>query len=165
MQVGGGLRTLDAVEQAIEAGADRVVLGTAAFHDVDFLDEALAAHRDRVVVSVDARNGLLATSGWTEQTEVPAEAVIEHLIDRGVRRFVYSSIERDGTLDGPDLDGARRVAEAVRGSFVYSGGVSSLEDLRALAALRQVNLSGVIVGKALYEGRFTVGDAQAALGR
>lgn len=165
LQVGGGLRTLDAVEQAIEAGADRVVLGTAAFHDVDFLDEALAAHRDRVVVSVDARNGLLATSGWTEQTEVPAEAVIEHLIDRGVRRFVYSSIERDGTLDGPDLDGARRVAEAVRGSFVYSGGVSSLEDLRALAALRQVNLSGVIVGKALYEGRFTVGDAQAALGR
>ena len=78
-----------------------------------------------------------------------------------MRRFVYSSIERDGMLAGPDLDAARRVAEVVRGSFVYSGGVSSLEDLRALAELRQVNLSGVIVGKALYEQRFTVKQGQA----
>ncbi|MBV9806504.1 MAG: 1-(5-phosphoribosyl)-5-[(5-phosphoribosylamino)methylideneamino]imidazole-4-carboxamide isomerase, partial [Solirubrobacterales bacterium] len=82
---------------------------------------------------------------------------------RGIRRFVYSSIDRDGMLQGPDLDGARRVAESVRGTYTYSGGVSSLDDLRALVELRQVNLSGVIVGKALYEGRFTVGEAQAVL--
>jgi phosphoribosylformimino-5-aminoimidazole carboxamide ribotide isomerase len=82
---------------------------------------------------------------------------------RGVRRFVYSSIERDGMLEGPDLDGVRRVARAVRGSFVYSGGVASLEDLRALADLRQVNLAGVIVGKALYERRFAVAEGQAVL--
>jgi phosphoribosylformimino-5-aminoimidazole carboxamide ribotide isomerase len=83
---------------------------------------------------------------------------------RGVRRFVYSSIERDGRLSGPDLEGAKAIAQAVRGSFVYSGGVASLDDLRALAALRQVNMTGVIVGKALYEERFTVGEAQSALG-
>jgi phosphoribosylformimino-5-aminoimidazole carboxamide ribotide isomerase len=165
VQVGGGLRTIAAVDEAIEAGAARVVLGTAAFSDIDFLDTAIAKHDLRVVVSVDVRSGNLATSGWTEQTEIPAEPVIERLGGRGVQRFVYSSIERDGMLGGPDLDGVVRIARVVRGSFIYSGGVSSLEDLRALAALRQVNLAGVIVGKALYEQRFAVGEAQAILDR
>jgi phosphoribosylformimino-5-aminoimidazole carboxamide ribotide isomerase len=163
VQVGGGLRTINAVREAIEAGAKRVLLGTAAYQDVDFLDAAVAEFDDRVVVSVDVRDGRVAAAGWTEQTDVPLEAVIEHLNARGVRRFVYSSIDRDGMLAGPDLDGARRVAEAVRGSYAYSGGVSSLDDLRALVELRQVNLSGVVVGKALYEDRFTVGEGQAVL--
>jgi phosphoribosylformimino-5-aminoimidazole carboxamide ribotide isomerase len=165
VQVGGGLRTLDAVRAAVQAGATRVVLGTAAYTDIDLLDVAVAELGDRVVVSVDAREGKLATAGWTQQTDIPVESVIERLGARGVRRFVFSSIERDGLLEGPDLDMARRVAEAVRGSFVYSGGVGSLDDLRALAALRQVNLEGVIVGKALYEGRFGVGDGQRVLDR
>jgi phosphoribosylformimino-5-aminoimidazole carboxamide ribotide isomerase len=163
VQVGGGLRTAAALREALDAGAARVVLGTAAYNDVDFLDQALADHGDHVVVSVDARDGRLAASGWTEQTDIPAESVVERLGARGVRRFVYSSIERDGRLSGPDLDRARAIAQAVRGSFVYSGGIASLDDLRALAALRQVNLSGVIVGKALYEQRFTVEEAQRAL--
>ena len=89
--------------------------------------------------------------------------MIASLAGRGVTRFVYSSIERDGMLAGPDLDEVRQVAEAVRGTFIYSGGISSLDDLRALAGLRQVNLTGVIVGKALYEDRFDVAAAQAAL--
>ncbi len=165
VQFGGGLRSLDAVSDAVQAGAARVVLGTAAFTDVDLLDEAIERYGDRIVVSVDARNGKLATSGWTEQTEIPVDSVVERLGHRGVRRFVYSSIERDGVLGGPDLDGARRVATAVRGSFIYSGGVSTVDDLRALAALRQVNLAGVIVGKALYEDRFKIADGQAALDR
>jgi phosphoribosylformimino-5-aminoimidazole carboxamide ribotide isomerase len=163
VQVGGGLRSIESVRDAIDAGATRVLLGTAAYQDVDFLDEALAELDDRLVVSIDARSGHLAGAGWTQQTEIPIEAVIEQLGARGVRRFVYSSIDRDGMLAGPDLDGARRVAEVVRGSYVYSGGVSSLADLRALLDLRQVNLGGVIVGKALYEGRFTVGEGQAVL--
>ncbi len=162
-QVGGGLRTIEAVRDAIEAGATWVVIGTAAYSDVDFLDEAVAEFSDRVVVSVDARAGKLAGAGWTEQTDIPLEAVIGRLGARGVQRFVYSSIDRDGMLQGPDLDGARRVAEAVRGIYAYSGGVSSLDDLRGLAGLRQVNLTGVIVGKALYEGRFDVAAGQAAL--
>ncbi len=163
VQVGGGLRTPAAVEAALAAGAARVVLGTAAYSDLDFLDGALADHGDRVVVSVDARGSRLAAAGWTEQTDIPATSVIERLGARGVRRFVYSSIERDGMLCGPDLEAVGDVAAAVRGSFVYSGGVSSLADLAALAALRQVNLAGVIVGKALYEEHFDVGEAQAAL--
>ncbi len=163
VQVGGGLRTIEAVREAIEAGATRVLIGTAAYRDVDFLDQAVAEFDDRVVVSLDAREGHLAGAGWTQQTDIPLEAVIEQLGARGVRRFVYSSIDRDGMLGGPDLDGARRVAEAVRGTYTYSGGVSSLDDLRALVELREVNLSGVIVGKALYEGRFTVAEGQAVL--
>ena len=163
VQVGGGLRSIESVRDAIDAGAARVVLGTAAYQDIDFLDAAIAELDDRAVVSIDARNGRLASAGWTEQTDIPIEAVIEQLGARGVRRFVYSSIERDGMLTGPDLDGARRVAEAVRGSYTYSGGISSLEDLRALVELRQVNLNGVIVGKALYEAKFTVAEAQAVL--
>jgi phosphoribosylformimino-5-aminoimidazole carboxamide ribotide isomerase len=163
VQVGGGLRTIEAVRETIQAGATRVVLGTAAYRDVDLLDTALAEYGDRVVVSVDARNGKLAAAGWTEQTEIPVEPVIERLGARGVRRFVYSSIERDGMLEGPDLDGVGAVAAVVRGTFLYSGGVSSVDDLRALAALRQVNLGGVIVGKALYERRFTVGEGQEGL--
>ena len=161
--MGAGFGASTSIDAALDAGAARVVLGTAAYKDLDFLDEALAAHPDRVVVSVDARGGKLAASGWTEQTDLPVAAVLSAMGNRGVRRFIYSSIERDGMLSGPDLDEVSAVGEAVRGSFIYSGGISTVEDLRALAALRQVNLSGVIVGKALYEGHLDVRAAQAAL--
>ena len=163
VQVGGGLRTIESVRQVIAAGATRVILGTAAYSDIDFLEEAVTEHRDRIIVSVDARRGRLAGAGWTEQTEIPATTVLETMGRRGVKRFVYSSIERDGMLTGPDLDEVARIARAVRGTFVYSGGVSSLADLRGLVELRQVNLVGVIVGKALYEGRFDVAAGQAVL--
>jgi phosphoribosylformimino-5-aminoimidazole carboxamide ribotide isomerase len=163
VQAGGGLRTIDAVEQLMQAGVQRAVIGTAAYRDLELLDEAVARIGDRLVVAADARAGRLAASGWLEQTELPIEAAIERLTARGVRRFIYSCIDRDGMMSGPDLDGIRAVAATVRGTFNYSGGVSSLEDLRALQGLRQVNLTGVIVGKALYERRFTVGEGQLAL--
>ncbi len=165
IQLGGGLRDASAVAAAIDAGVTRVILGTAAFRDVDFLDQVVAEHGEHVVVSVDARGGLLAAAGWVEQTQIPVTSVVERLGARGVRRFVYSSIERDGMLNGPDLDGALEMAAATRGSFIYSGGIGSLEDLSALLALRQVNLTGVIVGKALYERRFALREAQALLDR
>jgi phosphoribosylformimino-5-aminoimidazole carboxamide ribotide isomerase len=163
VQVGGGLRSEAAVADVIAAGATRVILGTAAFRDADFLDAALAAHGERVVVSVDARGGLLAAAGWIEQTEVPVAEAIVRLNQRGVESFVYSSIDRDGMLSGPDLDGAREVARVVEGTFIYSGGIAELTDLEALAALRETKLTGVIVGKAIFERRFDVGDAQALL--
>ena len=163
VQYGGGLRSFQAVRDALRAGAERVILGTAAFTDVDFLDDVLASFRERIIVSVDTRGGNVATSGWQETTQMPAEGVIERLQHRGVRSFVYTNVDRDGMLEGPDLDEVRRIAAVVRGRFLYSGGIGSADDLRALAALRQVNLGGVIVGKALYEGRFTVDEGQRAL--
>ena len=163
VQYGGGLRTVAAVREALRAGAERVIVGTAALRDVDFLDEILAAYGPRVVVSVDVRGGKIATAGWTQVTDMPAVEAILRLHDRGVASFVYTDADRDGALEGPSLDDVGAIAGAVRGRFLYAGGVGRLEHLRALRALRQVNLSGVIVGKALYEGRFTVAEAQAAL--
>ncbi len=165
VQFGGGLRDLPAVRDALRAGASRVVIGTAAYTDVDFLDDVLHAFGERVVIAVDTRGGNVATAGWQETTQMPAAAVIGRLQDRGVRQFAYTSVDRDGMLQGPDLDEVRRIADVVRGRFLYSGGIGSLADLEALAGLRQVNLAGVIVGKALYEGRFGVPDAIAALRR
>lgn len=163
VQYGGGLRTVDAVREALDRGAQRAIVGTAAFRDVDFLDDCLAAFGSRIVVSVDARGGHVATAGWTQTTELPVQDAIRRLGDRGVRSFVYTSVDRDGGLAGPDLSEVRRVAEAVRGRFLYSGGIGAVEHLRALRDLRQVNLAGVIAGKALYEQRFTVAEGQAAL--
>jgi phosphoribosylformimino-5-aminoimidazole carboxamide ribotide isomerase len=116
------------------------------------------------MVSVDVRGGFISTAGWTETTQMPAVDAILRLGARGVRSFVYTNVDRDGLLEGPDLDEVREVAEAVRGRFLYSGGIGTAEDLEKLARLRQVNLRGVISGKALYEGRFTVAQGQAALG-
>jgi phosphoribosylformimino-5-aminoimidazole carboxamide ribotide isomerase len=163
VQYGGGLRSIDAVRDAFAAGAARVILGTAAFTDVDFLDEVVERFADRTVVSVDTRGGFVSTAGWTETTTLPAADVIARMQDRGVRTFVFTNVDKDGMLEGPDLDEVRRVADAVRGRFLYSGGIGRREDLEALAALRQVNLTGVIVGKALYERRFTIAEGQAAL--
>jgi phosphoribosylformimino-5-aminoimidazole carboxamide ribotide isomerase len=117
----------------------------------------------RVVVSVDVRDGFISTAGWTETTKLPAIDAIGRLHDRGVASFVYTNVDKDGGLQGPDLDEVSRVAEAVRGRFLYSGGIGAREDLSGLARLRQVNLAGVVVGKALYEGRFTIAEGQAAL--
>jgi phosphoribosylformimino-5-aminoimidazole carboxamide ribotide isomerase len=163
VQYGGGLRSLPAVRDALRAGAERVILGTAAYTDIDFLDDVLGAFRERVIVSVDTRGGNVSTSGWQETTQMPAGAVIERLQNRGVRSFVYTNVDRDGMLEGPDLDEVKRIASVVRGRFIYSGGIGKIEDLVGLAALRQVNLGGVIVGKALYERRFTIAEAQQAL--
>ena len=163
VQYGGGLRTIAAVREALAAGAERVLVGTAALRDVDFLDDALAAYGPRIVVSVDVRGGKIATAGWTQVTDMPATEAIERLHDRGVSSFVYTDADRDGALEGPSLTDVEAIAGAVRGHFLYAGGIGSLEHLRALRGLRQVNLSGVIVGKALYERRFTIAEAQAAL--
>jgi phosphoribosylformimino-5-aminoimidazole carboxamide ribotide isomerase len=163
VQVGGGLRCVEAVRDAIAAGAARVILGTAAFADVDFLDEVVGEFGERTVVSVDTRGGFVSTAGWTETTDLPAADVIARMQDRGVRSFVFTDVDKDGLLGGPDLDAVRRIAAVVRGRFMYSGGIGRREDLAALAALRQVNLTGVIVGKALYERRFTIAEGQATL--
>jgi phosphoribosylformimino-5-aminoimidazole carboxamide ribotide isomerase len=163
VQYGGGLRSFVAVRDALAAGAQRVVLGTAAYNDVDFLDSVLAQWGSRVIVAIDVRDGYVSVSGWTEKTQMPPEDVIHRMQGRGVKQFVYTNVDHDGMLDGPDLEEIERMAGVIRGRFLYSGGIGSLDDLRGLAGLRQVNLGGVIVGKALYEGRFTIREAQAAL--
>jgi phosphoribosylformimino-5-aminoimidazole carboxamide ribotide isomerase len=163
VQYGGGLRSFVAVRDALAAGAQRVVLGTAAYTDVEFLDSVIAQWGNRVVVAIDVRDGFVSVSGWTEKTQMPPADVIRRMQGRGVKQFVYTNVDHDGMLDGPDLDEVREMAEVIRGRFLYSGGIASLEDLEGLKELRLVNLAGVISGKALYEGRFSVADAMDVL--
>jgi phosphoribosylformimino-5-aminoimidazole carboxamide ribotide isomerase len=164
IQLGGGLRDSTKVEEAFSAGVERVVLGTAAARDPDLAEAIAAAHGDRVVAAVDARDGRVTSEGWTEQSGMTPAALTQILSQRGVERFVYTPVEVDGMMEGPDTGSLREVAEAAKGELIYSGGVGSLADLEALASLEIDNLGGVIVGRALYEGRFTIAEADAALG-
>ena len=164
VELGGGLRSIASIRRALSAGAARVVLGTAAFTDPDLLDEALSAFTSRILVGVDVRGGHVSVAGWTRETQMLGEDAIRHMQRRGATRFVYTNVDRDGMLEGLDLDEVRRVSEAVRGRFLISGGVGSLADLEALREMRLLNLAGVISGKALYEGRFGVREGQEALG-
>jgi phosphoribosylformimino-5-aminoimidazole carboxamide ribotide isomerase len=165
VQYGGGLRTADAVGQALRAGAARVILGTVAMFDSSVLRDCLETHGpDRILVGVDVRGGDVVTHGWLQGTDVQARTAFDALCERGVRNFVFTNVDRDGMLEGPDLEEVRSVAEAMKGSLIYSGGIGQLADLEGLAELGEASLEGVIVGKALYERRFTVAEAQAALG-
>ena len=163
IQYGGGLRSVVAVRKALAAGADRVVLGTAAFTDVEFLDEVMRSWGSRVVVAVDVRGGHVSVAGWTQATQMRPDDVIRRLQDRGVRQFLYTNVDRDGTMEGPDPEEVARIGALVKGRFLWSGGVGSLDHLRVLKDARLVNLAGVIAGKALYEERFGVTEANELL--
>jgi phosphoribosylformimino-5-aminoimidazole carboxamide ribotide isomerase len=167
LQVGGGLRDPDAVTAALEAGADRVVLGTAALAEPELVEALAADHGERIVVGVDARRGQVAVEGWERETHAGAAESVSELAARGVHRFVFTPVEVDGTLAGPGMEQLQAVAHAAADAgvaLIYSGGVGSLDDLRELRGTALESLEGVIVGRALYEGRFTVAEGQAALG-
>ncbi len=169
LQYGGGLRSVEVIDAALEAGAARVILGTAAFTAPEVLVHALHTHgSERVLVSIDARGGYVATHGWLASTDVPIEQAIARLCEQGVRHFVFTNIDHDGMLDGPDVEEAAVVARAIGdGKLILSGGIGELAHLEAIACMRREQgidgLDGVIVGKALYEHRFTVAQAIAAL--
>jgi phosphoribosylformimino-5-aminoimidazole carboxamide ribotide isomerase len=163
VQYGGGLRSIMSVRKALAAGATRVVLGTAAYNDMEFLDEAVATWGVRIVVAIDVRGGHVSVSGWTEKTQMLADTVIQRVQGRGVKQFIYTNADRDGMLNGPDMEEVKRIGAVIRGRWIYSGGIASTDDLRALRDLRMMNLAGIISGKALYEGRFTIADAHDVL--
>jgi phosphoribosylformimino-5-aminoimidazole carboxamide ribotide isomerase len=167
VQVGGGLRDAEAVAAALGAGADRVVLGTAALAEPELVEALAADHGERIVVGVDARSGQVAVEGWERETRATAAESVSDLAARGVRRFVFTPVEVDGTLAGPGMEQLQDVAHAAAEAgvgLIYSGGVGSVDDLRELRGTALECLEGVIVGRALYEGRFTVAEGQAALG-
>ena len=165
VHLGGGLRSRAAIETALATGVDRVVVGTAVVDDRELLTWAIDRLGDGLVVALDARQGKVATHGWTQISDRDAVEVATGLVSLGVRRLAYTDINRDGTLGGPNLNAMRRLAEAAPPlRLIASGGISSLDDLRRLRDLGIPNLDGVIVGRALYEARFSVAEALEVLG-
>lgn len=164
VHLGGGLRSRAAIETALATGIDRVVVGTAVLSDPELLRWAIDRLGDRLVVALDARQGKVATHGWTKVSDRDASEVAAELVNTGVRHLLYTDIARDGTLGGPNLQALRRLSEAAPPlQIIASGGISSLDDLRRLRDLGVPTITGVIVGRALYERRFTVQEATAVL--
>lgn len=163
VQVSGGVRSIEAIRRWLERGASRVVLGTKAL-DEEFLSRALAEFGERVVAAVDSRAGVVQVAGWREQTAENPVAVARRLESAGVARLMFTDIDRDGTLLGPDLDAIGELLDAVGVPVIASGGVSSAADVQKLAALSPRGLEGVIVGKALYSGALTLEAAKEAAG-
>jgi len=164
IEAGGGIRDLESAGRILDAGAARVVVGTAAMRDREFL-EALLSERgaEQVVVGIDARGGEVSLAGWTESSGVDVADAAAELTRRGVVRFLFTPIEVDGTMEGPNIPELIRVAGATDASVIASGGVGSLEHLEELARRAPSNVEGVIVGKALFERRFTVEEGIEAL--
>lgn len=163
IQVGGGLRTPESVAAVLEAGAARVVIGTAALRDPEFLQASVDAHGEAVVVSVDTRGGKVSLSGWTETSDVDAPDAVADLSERGVQRFLCTAIEVDGTMEGPAVDQLNRIAAATEAQVIASGGVGDLGHLETLSRDAASNIEGAIVGRALYERKFTVAEGIASL--
>ena len=159
VQFGGGVRNESDLDEILGGGASRVVIGTAAFRDPEFLKKAVEQYSDRIVVGLDARDGLLATHGWNQVEKVEALTFAKSLVQMGVERVVYTDISRDGMLSGPNWMVTEQLAQETGLKVIASGGVSSLEDLRVLKPLGRSGVEGVIVGKALYEEKFSLGDA------
>jgi phosphoribosylformimino-5-aminoimidazole carboxamide ribotide isomerase len=156
VQVGGGLRTEEAIEEMLAWGASRVVIGTKAATDPALVETLLARYgAERLAVGIDSKDGRVAMRGWTEVFDLTALQLAERVRDQGARTAIYTDVARDGMLAGPDVDGARAIA-AFGLDVIASGGVASLDDLRTI---RDAGLAGAIVGRALYEGRFTLAEA------
>ena len=160
VQLGGGIRDRAAIERWLEAGVRRVILGTIAVKDPALVREMAKSHAGRIAVGIDARQGQVAVEGWSAATNVSAVDLARRFEDAGVAAIIYTDIARDGTGTGLNLEETATLASAVKIPVIASGGIGSLDDLRALKALAHPNIAGAIAGRALYDGRL---DAAAAL--
>jgi phosphoribosylformimino-5-aminoimidazole carboxamide ribotide isomerase len=159
VQVGGGIRSMAVIENLFAAGVQRAVLGTSAVNDPKFTGEALKRYGDRIAIGIDARDGIARVSGWTETSQIGAIDLARKLEQEGARLVIYTDISRDGVLVGPNTESLKQMIDGTGLNVIASGGVSKLEDVRTLAAIRHSRLDGVIIGKALYEQLLTLEEA------
>lgn len=164
VEVGGGLRTDEDIERTLAAGVSRVILGTRAWSEPDELRRLIGKYADRLAVGIDARDGWVQVKGWMEITDETADSLARAADDMGVSRVIYTDTAQDGMLGGVNTKNVSAVCAAVKCPVVAAGGVSSVDDVRALQALGRANLVGAIVGKALYEERVRLADLLAAAG-
>ena len=156
IQVGGGIRTAKTAKMYLDLGVKRVIIGTEAIKNPNFVKDACKAFPDQIVVGIDARDGLVAIEGWTETTRIKAVDLARRFEDCGVAAINFTDIHRDGMETGPNIEATRRIAEAVSIPVVASGGVSTIEDIKKLMPLEAVGVVGVITGRALYSGSLSL---------
>jgi phosphoribosylformimino-5-aminoimidazole carboxamide ribotide isomerase len=161
IQVGGGIRSMATVETLLDAGIERAILGTAAVQDHEFVKTALAKHSGGIAIGIDARDGYARVSGWTEDSRIGAIDLARKLQDLGARLVIYTDISRDGVLEGVNVEATKQMIESTSLYVIASGGVTSMADLRRLSEIDHPRLDGVIIGKALYEGRIEIEEALA----
>lgn len=160
VQVGGGIRNLERLEYLLNRGVARVIIGSAAVDQPDFVKEALHRFAENIAIGIDARDGKVATHGWLKSSQVTAEELAQEMVKYGAQRFIFTDIARDGMLSGVNVQAIRQLAQACGKEVIASGGVRSMDDLQTLAAYQREGISGAIVGKALYTGHISLMDAQ-----
>jgi len=160
-QLGGGIRQLETIEQMLKAGIERAILGTAAVEDPGLIEQACQKFRESIIIAIDAREGYISIHGWRRETGLRAVEFAQSMVKLGVRRFIYTDINRDGTLTEPNFSATAELINSIRASVIAAGGISSLNHLRMLKAL---GVEGAIVGKALYTGDINLKQALAAIG-
>lgn len=164
VQVGGGLRDQNSVSQLLDLGVSQVILGTVAVEKPELVQELCAQYPGKIIVGIDARNGKVATRGWLETSEVLATELAQRMADLGAAAIIYTDIHRDGTLQGPNLEALRELAQSISIPVIASGGVSSITDLLSLLSLEPLGVTGAIVGKAIYTGDVSLKEAIKAVG-
>jgi len=158
IQIGGGIRTIDDINNWIKMGVDKVVMGTAAVENIELLKTACNKFENKIAVSLDVKDGLIALSGWKKQTNISAMDFIKKIKNFGISRIIYTDIYKDGTKQGPNIKGAIELSSKAKIPLVISGGVSSIEDIKKIKSLNNLNIEGVIVGKSIYDGDIKISD-------
>ena len=156
IQVGGGIRTLDQINELLDVGVDKIILGTRAIEDKDFLEIACKKFKDKIVLSIDTKNGFIALSGWTKKTNIRATDFIDEIKDLSISRIIYTDIEKDGTKTGPNLKETLSLSNLTKIPIVVSGGISSIKDVLNIKNKKFKNIEGVIIGKAIYDGNINL---------
>ena len=158
IEVGGGIRSIDKIKAYIDIGVDKVILGSAAIKDPDFLRRACETFKGKIVLGLDAKKGKLSVSGWKETTNQNAEDYLKNVNSYGFSRVIYTDIDRDGTKTEPNIEETINIAKISPAPVVVSGGISSIEDIKKIKTLNQFNIEGVIVGKAIYDGDINLNE-------
>ena len=158
IQIGGGIRTINDVENWVKNGVDKVIIGTAAVENKNFLKEACEKFKNKIAVSIDVKDGLIFLSGWKKQTNILASDFLKEIENFGISRIIYTDINKDGTKEGPNIADTIELSSKVKIPFVISGGISSIEDIKKIKSLKNPNIEGVIVGKSIYDGDIKINE-------
>ena len=152
IQIGGGIRTIDDIDNWVKSGVDKVIIGTAAVENKDLLKTACEKFKNKIAISLDVKDGFIFLSGWKKKTNILATDFLKEIQNFGVSRIIYTDINKDGTKEGPNIKDAIELSNKVKIPFIVSGGISSIEDIKRIKSLNNPNIEGIIVGKSIYDG-------------